>query len=309
MSLNTLFSPLRLGGHVIKNRIFSTGHMTVMLRDGLPTDAMVAYHEARAKGGAGLIIIEAARAHATGDSGRPAIRAYDDACIPGYRRIADACHAYDCKVFGQLTHPGREMTLAADGTLAVALAPSAVPNERFHTMPREMSLTMIRDIIDGFGTAAARLQAAGLDGVEVVASHGYLLSQFLNPRINQRQDSYGGSPENRLRFASDILAAVRKAVGPKMLVGIRLSGDEKDHHGLEAPEVLDLAAALAGLGHLNYLNVTAGTSAGLAGSTHIVPPMAFETAYTAPLAAAIRALSSPAKSGNRFSTNTIYLPA
>ncbi len=260
-----------------------------MLQDGLPTDAMVAYHEARAKGGAGLIIIEAARAHASGDSGRPAIRAYDDACIPGYRRIVKACHTHDCKVFAQLTHPGREMTLAADGTHAVAFAPSAIPNERFHVMPRELSLSMVEDIVNGFGKAAARLRTAGLDGIEVVGSHGYLLSQFLNPRVNQRQDRYGGSPENRLRFVSEILAAVRKGAGPEMLVGIRLSGDEKDHGGLAAPEVLDLATALEGLNQLDYLNVTAGTSAGLAGSTHIVPTMTYDTAYTVPLAAAIRA--------------------
>ena len=161
MDQKTLFSPLQLRGHVLKNRIFSTGHMTVMLQDGLPTDAMVAYHEARAKGGAGLIIIEAARAHASGDSGRPAIRAYEDACIPGYQRIAKACQAHGCKVFGQLTHPGREMTLAADGTHAVAFAPSAVPNERFHIMPREMPLALIKEIIKGFGTAAARLRLRG----------------------------------------------------------------------------------------------------------------------------------------------------
>lgn len=287
--LKTLFSPLKIRGHVLKNRIFSTGHMTVMLENGLPSDAMVAYHEARAKGGAGLIIIEAARAHPSGESGRPGIRAFDDACIPGYARIAKACHAHGCKVFGQLTHPGREMTLAADGTHLAAFAPSAIPNERFHVMPREMPVTLIRDIIAGFGASAARLRKAGLDGVEVIAAHGYLLSQFLNPRINQRTDDYGGSPENRLRFVTDILAEVRRAAGPDMLVGLRLSGDEKDHDGLESNEVLTLATDLAALGYLDYLNVTAGTSSGLAGSTHIVPPMAYETGYTAPFAAAIRA--------------------
>lgn len=209
---NHLFAPLQLRGHVLKNRIFSTGHMTVMVEDGQPSDAMVAYHEARAKGGVGLIIIEAARAHPSGTSGRPAIRAYDDACIPGYRRIAKAVHSHDCKVFGQLTHPGREMTLAADGTHAVAYAPSAIPNERFHVMPRELTLEMIAEISDGFASAAARLRKAGLDGVEVVASHGYLLSQFLNPRVNRRADKYGGSIENRLRFVRKILAGVRVSV-------------------------------------------------------------------------------------------------
>lgn len=289
MTLSALLSPLRIRGHEFRNRIFSTGHMTVMLQDGLPTDRMVAYHAARAKGGAALIIIEAARAHPSGDSGRPAIRAYDEACIPGYRRIAQACQKHGCKVFGQLTHPGREMTLAADGTHAVAHAPSSIPDERFHVMPREMPPGMIREVIAGFGQSAARLKKAGLDGVEVVASHGYLLSQFLNPRLNHRSDAYGGSFDNRLRFVSEILAAVRASIGEEMILGIRLSGDEKGHDGLDGAEMVEIASVLAGLGLLDYLNVTAGTSSSLAGSTHIVPPMAYEAAYTAPLAAAIRA--------------------
>lgn len=285
-----LFHPLQVGPVTLKNRIFSTGHMTVMLKDGVPSDAMVAYHTARAKGGAGLIILEAARAHVSGDSGRPAIRAYDDACIPGYQRIADACQVHDCRVFAQLSHPGREMTLAADGTHSVALAPSAVPNERFHVMPREMSIDLIHDIVAGFQAAAARVRKAGLDGIEVVASHGYLIGQFFNPRVNCREDAYGDSLENRMRFGRGVLQAVRAGAGPDMAIGIRLSAEEKDHEGLESRECLEIAKALANDGVLDYLNVTAGTSAGLAGSTHIVPTMAFEAGYTAPLAAAVRAV-------------------
>ncbi len=284
----TLFSSLAVGPTVLKNRIFSTGHMTVMLKDGAPSDDMVAYHAARAEGGAGLIILEAARAHPSGDSGRPAIRAYEDTCIPGYRRIGEACHPHGCKVFAQLSHPGREMTLAADGTHAVALAPSAVPNERFHVMPRAMSSDIIHEIVEGFESAAARIRAAGLDGVEVVASHGYLIAQFFNERVNIRTDQYGGSFHNRIRFASEVLAAVRRGAGPDLVVGMRMSVDEKDHDGLTEIECLSIATALAEDGVLDYLNVTAGTSAGLAGSVHIVPPMAMSTGYTAPLAAAVK---------------------
>lgn len=283
-----LFSPLPVGPTTLKNRLFSTGHMTVMLEDGQPSDAMVAYHQARAKGGAGLIILEAARAHASGDSGRPAIRAFEDACIPGYHRIAEACHPFGCKVFAQLSHPGREMPLSADGTLAVAVAPSAIPNERFHVMPREMPVAQAKDIVAGFEAAAGRIRQAGMDGIEVVASHGYLIAQFFNPRINVRTDEYGGSFDNRLRFAREVLAAVRRGAGQDLAIGMRLSGEEKDHDGLESAEFLEIAEALADDGVLDYLNVTAGTSAGLSGSVHIVPPMAIKTAYTAPLAAAIR---------------------
>jgi len=284
-----LFSSLDVGPTRLKNRIFSTGHMTVMLENGVPSDAMVAYHKARAEGGAGLIILEAARAHISGDSGRPAIRAYDDACIPGYQRIAEACHPTDCKVFAQLSHPGREMPMAADGTHAVAVAPSAIPNERFHVFAQEMSRSLIAEIIDGFETAAGRIRKAGLDGIEVVASHGYLIAQFFNPRVNVRTDAYGGSFENRMRFAREVLKAVRRGAGPDLVVGMRLSGEERDHDGLDDSECLEIARALAQGGVLDYLNVTAGTSAGLAGSSHIVPPMSFETGYTAPLAAAVRA--------------------
>jgi 2,4-dienoyl-CoA reductase-like NADH-dependent reductase (Old Yellow Enzyme family) len=288
-TLTHLFSPLTIRGQKFRNRIFSSGHMAVMLKDGLPGDDMVAYHAARARGGAALIILEAARAHASGLSSRPALRAFDDACIPGYARIAKACHAHDCRVFGQLTHPGREMGRAADGSHPVAYAPSAMANERFHVMPRALSTAMIGEIVAGFGAAAGRMRAAGLDGVEVVASHGYLLAQFLNPRVNLRQDGYGGSFENRLALTRLVLQAVREGVGPDMIVGIRLSAEEMDHDGLEQSEVLDAAAALDAVGLIDYANVTAGTSAGLAGSTHIVPSMAFATAYTAPLAATVRA--------------------
>lgn len=287
--MKTLLSPLTINGHTLRNRIFSTGHMTVMLKDNLPTKRMAAYHAARAQGGAGLIIIEAARAHVSGMSGRPAIRAYEDACIPGYAKIADACQRHGAKVFAQLTHPGREMTTAADGTQAVALAPSAVATERFHVIPREMTIAEIEDIIEGFATAAARLRKAGLDGVEVVASHGVLASQFLNSHVNLRTDAYGGSDQNRMRFLVDVLCAVRRGAGPDLVVGVRLSIDEKEHDGLEPDQMVTVAKALADKKLVDYLNVTAGTSAGLAGSTHIVPPMAFETGYTAPLAAIVRA--------------------
>ncbi|MFK7762413.1 MAG: FAD-dependent oxidoreductase [Roseobacter sp.] len=289
-NLPHLFSPLQLRGMTLRNRIFSTAHMAVMLEYGQITDAMVAYHAAKAKGGAALNIIEAARVHPSGNSGRPAIRAYDPACVPGYAKLAQACQAEGCKVFGQLSHPGREMTLATDGSHAVAYAPSSVPNERFHVMPREASIPLIGEIVAGFEVSAANLREAGLDGIEIVASHGYLLGQFLNPRVNLRTDAYGGSAENRLRIIREVLAATRRGAGSNMAIGIRLSVEEKDHNGLEAQEMLGVAEAIGQEIELDYLNVTAGTSAGLAGSAHIVPSMRFDTGYTAPLAAAIRSV-------------------
>ncbi len=282
-----LFSPLELPGTVLRNRIFSTGHMTTMVTGGLPNDDLVAYHEARARGGAGLIIVEVAAVHESAIFTSHTISAVDDRCIPGYRKIAEACHAHDCKVFGQLFHPGREIIESLDGSTPVSYSASATPNERFHVMPLPMSRAMIAEVVEGYGAAAARMKAAGLDGVEIVASHGYLPAQFLNPRVNKRDDLYGGSDENRLRFLREIVEAIRGAVGGDFCVGMRISGDEKSHQGLTPEEVVAACAALDGA--LDYFNVIAGSSATLAGSVHIVPPMTVEGGYVAPYAAAVKA--------------------
>ena len=262
--------------------------MAVMLNDGCPADSMVAYHEAKAKGGAALTIIEAARVHPSGDSGRPAIRAYDPSCIAGYKKLTTACHEYDCLVFGQLTHPGREMANMEDGTSPVAYAPSAIPNERFHVMPRELSEPIIHEIVMGFRVSAQNLKAARLDGIEIVASHGYLLGQFLNKNVNKRKDKYGGNFENRYRILDEIIDAVKLGSSNDMLIGVRLSGDEKEFRGIELQETIKIVEKLNKNEKIDYINITAGTSAGLAGSTHIVPSMRFKPGYTLPIAKAIK---------------------
>jgi 2,4-dienoyl-CoA reductase-like NADH-dependent reductase (Old Yellow Enzyme family) len=285
-----LFSPLRVGSVTLKNRIFSTGHDTTMPTDFVPNDALVAYHKARAEGGAGLIVMQVAGVHETARYTSHLLMATSDDCIPGYRRVAEVCHANGCHVFGQLFHPGREIMESQDGTAPVAYAPSVSPTERFHVIPRQLSRRMIREIVDGYRAAALRLKTAGLDGVEIVASHGYLPAQFLSPRCNQREDEYGGSFENRLRFLREVIAAIRAEVGSRFVVGIRLSGDEMGHDGLEDSEVLAAYAALDADGGLDYYNVIAGSSATIAGSVHIVPPMFVEsTGYVAPFAAAVKA--------------------
>ncbi|MGF1610454.1 MAG: FAD-dependent oxidoreductase [Kiloniellales bacterium] len=287
-----LFSPLSLRGVTLKNRIFSTGHMTTLVSGGLPNEDLVAYHEARAAGGSGLIIVEVAAVHETAIFTTHTISAVSDDCIPGYRRIAEACHGHGCKVFGQLFHPGREIVESVDGSTPVSYAPSASPNERFHVMPSPLSRAMIGEIVAGYGAAARRMAEAGLDGVEIVASHGYLPAQFLNPRVNRRDDQYGGDAEGRLRFLREIIASIREQAGDKLVVGMRISGDEVSHEGLTLEEVVAACAALDG--SLDYVNVIAGSSATLEGSVHIVPPMFIENAYVAPYAATVRSrLSCP----------------
>ncbi len=288
-SFPNLFSPLTIRSTRFRNRVFSTGHMTTLVSGGLPNDDLVAYHEARAAGGAALVIVEVAAVHETAIFTTHTIDATSDDCIPGYRAIAEAAQRHDCRVFGQLFHPGREIIESIDGSTPVSFAPSATPNERFHVTPRALPSALVAEIVAGYGDAARRFEQAGLDGVEIVASHGYLPAQFLNPRVNRRQDRYGGDAAGRLRFLSEIAADIRAKVGPEFIVGLRISGDEKALDGLTPDEATAACVALDAAGAVDYLNVIAGSSATLAGSIHIVPPMTVESAYLAPYAAAVRA--------------------
>jgi len=286
-ALPNLFAPITIRNLTIRNRILSTGHDTTLPTAFVPNDALVAYHRARAAGGAGLIVMQVAGVHETARYTAHLLMATTDDCIPGYARVADAVHAHGCALFGQLFHPGREIMESQDGTLPVAYAPSAVPNERFHVTPRPMSAALIAQVIAGYAMAAQRLERAGLDGVEVVASHGYLPAQFLNPRVNLRTDAYGGDDQARRRFLADVLAAIRAATGPDFIVGLRISGDEKDADGLSAEDVM--ATLVAFDGQFDYYNITAGTSAGIGSAVNIAPPMAVAHGHLAPLSASIRA--------------------
>ena len=220
------------------------------------------------------------------------LMATKDDCIPGYRRLAEALHAEGVTVFSQLFHPGREIMESADGLLAVAYAPSVSPNERFHVMPRALTLPLIDEIVAGYAAAARRMRAAGLDGVEVVASHGYLPAQFLNPRVNRRSDGYGGDEAGRLRFLREVLRAIRTETDEDFVIGLRISAGERDDEGLTAGEAL--AACVALEADLDYVNVTTGTSATVGGAVHIAPPMAYAPGYVAADAAVFRkALTVP----------------
>jgi 2,4-dienoyl-CoA reductase-like NADH-dependent reductase (Old Yellow Enzyme family) len=287
-----LFTPLRIGPVEARNRIVSSGHDTVMAVNGVPGDQLIAYHEARARGGVGLIVVQVAGVHQSARYSSRMLMADDDSCVPAYERLVDAIHAHGALAFQQLFHDGRELMESDDGTMPVALAPSAVPNERFHIMPRAMPTALVHEMISAYATAARRMRLAGYDGVEVVASHGYLPAQFLNPRVNQRLDEYGGDVDGRLRFLREVLAAVRSAVGPHLAVGLRISIGEESEEGLTAAESLESVRLLDADGLIDYVSVVAGTSATLAGSDHIAPPMTRPVGYTAPLAEWTKAVIS-----------------
>lgn len=294
-----LFTPLTIRGTTLRNRIMSTGHDTLLPEHGHVSEAYIAYQTARAQGGAGLIVTQVAGVHETARYTAHLLMATSDDCIPGFRKLAEVCHAHGAVVVSQLFHPGREIMEGPNGLLAVSYSASAVPNERFKMMPRAMDKAMIDEIVQGYASAARRMWQAGFDGVEFVGSHGYLPAQFLNPLTNLREDAYGGSAENRLRFLREALAAMRAATDENFIIGMRLSASERDDAGLTIEEAMAASRALQD--QLDYLSLTVGTSATLGGAVHISAPMNFPAAYTAPEVARFKkALTIPVFASGRI---------
>ena len=279
-----LFSPIKLGRTTLKNRIVSTGHHTY-LADKKPGEALVAYHESRARGGAGLIVSEIIAVHPSAGFSSKLLSFFDDSAIPAYRNLVEACHRNDCRIFAQLFHPGREILSTADGFSAIAYAPSAVPNERFHIMPKPMDTPLIESIVDGYAACAKNLQLAGFDGVEIVGSHGYLPAQFLSPAVNQRDDAYGGDFESRLKFVRDVIVAIHKQAS-ELTLGLRLSANDYEPEGMDESSIAEICLALQD--QLDYVSLVAGSSATLGASVHISPAMGFKAGYLGPLSGQIR---------------------
>jgi 2,4-dienoyl-CoA reductase-like NADH-dependent reductase (Old Yellow Enzyme family)/thioredoxin reductase len=253
--LEQLFSRLRIGPVELGNRIVSTAHQTTLVHDGLPTDDFVAYHEARARGGAGLIVLEATAVHVSSLLTSHTLAGFREEIVPGLARVAEAVHAHGTPIFLQLLHGGREQIVSPPRP--PALAPSPVPSLRFHAEPRPLAAEEIESIVAGFGQTAANAAAAGLDGVEVSGAHNYLVAQFFTPELNRREDEWAEST----RFLLAVLDAVRRAA-PALALGLRLSADSE--------------AAQAAVGKIadrvDYVSVALGESSTYAGSSGIVPP-------------------------------------
>ncbi|NYF24377.1 FAD-dependent oxidoreductase [Sporosarcina sp. JAI121] len=275
--LKNLFTKVMIGNTELKNRILSTAHQTNHVTDGIPTKDMIAYHEARAKGGIGLIVLEAAAVHPSGMLTTNTVAGFDRRIVEAYSKLSETMHQYGTKVFSQLFHGGREV-VSSDYRNA-ALAPSSVPSLRFSTMPRPMSLEEIEEVIEGFAVSAKLAKEGGLDGVEICCSHGYLPSQFWASHTNLRTDEYGGSFENRMRFIVEVIERVWNAVGDDFTVGIRMSADEMTMDGTTMKDAVQIVEYLADKSRLDFVNVTAGDSSTYAGSTHIVPPSPMKHAY------------------------------
>jgi mycofactocin system FadH/OYE family oxidoreductase 2 len=195
------------------------------------------------------------------------IHNWNDRVIPGFKNLAKAVQKHGAKIFGQISHHGRQMSSAF--TQQPILAPSAIPCPLKREVPKEMEIEEIVEIVDNFGKAARRLKEGGFDGVEVMIGHGYLLNEFLSPAMNKRTDEYGGSLGNRLRIIFEILNSVRKNVGDDFTCGVRMSGDEFIKDGLTLGDMKEVARLLEGTGQVDYLNVSAGN---YAVPHFIVPP-------------------------------------
>jgi 2,4-dienoyl-CoA reductase-like NADH-dependent reductase (Old Yellow Enzyme family) len=285
-SFPNLFTPFRIKDLVIRNRIFSTGHDTDLGEDGLPGAALIAYQRARAKGGAGLIVVQVVAVHDTARYTSKVLMGTSDSCIGQFTKLFAAIHGEGAAAFVQIFHPGRELLGRVEGIAQVAYAPSPSPSERFRIAPRALSHAGVKEIIGCYGATARRMAEAGADGVEVVANHGYLPSQFMSAQVNRRRDEFGGSFENRMRFTRDVAAAIRRETPPEVIVGLRFSCDEFDPEGLADADGLKICRHLRD--DFDYFNVIAGTSASASGAQHIVPPMSVENAYLAPFASQLK---------------------
>ncbi len=253
-----LFEPCRLGRQTAKNRIWMTAHATLLVKDHLFTDDHIAYYVERARGGVGVITMEAMAAHPTTQPYKGKAFAFDPRMVAQYRKIAAAVQAHGVKILAQPWHRGRQTNSVANGL--PVWAPSAIPCAVYREMPHVMTGDDIAEIVEGYRLSARYAREGGLDGVEVHGmAHGYLLGQFLSPATNHRTDAYGGSLENRLRIVTEIIDATREETGPDLIVGIRINSDDAMEGGLGPHEWAEIAQRLESTAKLDYISCSQGT--------------------------------------------------
>ncbi len=295
-----LFSEWKIRNTTIKNRVVFPPTCPSWVSDpwnGLFIDMATHYYRERAEGGVGLIIIGGTHVH------RSSLMApllmpqlFDDRQIEPLSKIADAVHAEGCRLAIQLWHSGvrgfptfkQEATYDPDETW-YSVSPSQVPLGEFPgaSTPKELDEDEIEELLEAFGSAAVRAFAAGLDGVELHLSHGYLPWQFISPLYNKRTDRWGGSLDNRLRFPLEALKRMRAAAGDDRFVGYRINSTSFWPGDLEIDEVRDIVAEIEKRADIDYVNVSAGVH-----HAFIHTPMEFEAGWERGYARKIREISS-----------------
>lgn len=288
-----LFTPITLNKLVLPNRIYSTAHAEVYAEaGGMPGERYIKYYEEKAKGGLGLAICGGSSPVSIDvpqGSWKP-VNLTTDRVIEPLSRLADAMHRHGSKIMIQATHMGRRSAYAGDPWPHL-VSPSGVREPVHRGNAKAIEIEDIHRIIGDFAVAAKRVQAAGMDGIEISAAHQHLIDQFWSPRTNQRTDEYGGSLENRMRFGMQVLNAVRDAVGADFCVGLRMCADEFHDDGLDPETLKNIAQIMSESGLIDFISVI-----GSGADTHnkvanCMPSMALPPEPFVHLAAGIKSVS------------------
>jgi 2,4-dienoyl-CoA reductase-like NADH-dependent reductase (Old Yellow Enzyme family) len=254
-----LFEQMAINGMSLKNRLVRSGTWEAMAADdGKVTEPLIAVYQRLARGGVGLIIPGYSYVQENGRSVPFQIGIYSDDHIAGLRNLVQEVHGLGAKIALQLAHAGRQTVPDLIGG-ETPVAPSAIePSPLFNVAPREIAVDEIGATIEAFGEAARRALEAGFDAVQLHGTHGYLLAQFLSPYTNRRTDEWGGTPEKRLRFITEVYQKVRDVVGGSFPVLIKLSVEEGLENGITLETAQHAATTLSALG-IDAIEVSGGT--------------------------------------------------
>ena len=270
MSTDPLLQPYQLKHLTLRNRIMTTSHEPAYPEDGMPKDRYRLYHLERAK--AGVALTMTAGSAAVSKDSPPVfnnVLAYKDEVVPWLRRLADDCHEAGAAVMIQLTHLGRRTRWdKGDWLPVVAAGPKREPSHR--AFPKVIEDWDIARIIQDYADAAERMKEAGLDGVEFEC-YGHLMDQFMSPLTNALPAPYGGSLENRARFAMEVLVACRKRVGERFLLGVRYTADEGEKGGISDDEGIAIGKMFRDSGLVDFLNIIKGRIFTDAAMTDVIP--------------------------------------
>ena len=244
--MSVLFEKTKIKGMELKNRLVrSATHEAMADDEGFPTDSIFKLYERLAKGGVGLIIT--GYTFVSRDGRFKSMLGIDsDEHIPKYRELVNQVHQNDAKIAMQINHCGRQTVKEMTGTQPIA--PSAVFDKSLFVMPREMTEADIERIIEAFAQAARRVKESGFDALQLHGAHGYLISQFLCPHTNRREDKWGGTIENRMRFVTEIYKRTRKNVGDDHPIFIKLNAYDYMKNGLKPEEGIAIATNMADIG-------------------------------------------------------------
>ena len=297
-----LLQPISIRKMELKNRLvvppMGTGFGA---SDGTVSDRLIEYHEARARGGFGLVIVEVVAIDSSGRGIPSQLGIWDDKFMLGLGRLADRIHAAGAKITVQLHHAGRATYPSSIGGQQ-PVAPSAIPDPITREMPRELTVEEIRSLVEAYAQGARRARECGFDAVELHGAHGYLIAQFMSAYANKRTDEYGGGQEGFLRFPLEILQRTRELVGPDYPILFRISADEAVPEGRTIEESVVVAKRLVEAG-VDALHV----SVGVFESAHLTSaPPAMEPGFNAAAAATIKsAVSVPVIAVGRIVNSTV----